>query len=268
MEEKCERAREELRQALDMERKARADLQQFVNIVSHDLRSPISTTSNFLTLILTKYESGMDPKVKEYLGYCTASLKGMEKLVSDLMVYARTGSRRTDFKPGEVDLNAVLEHALSNLRTQIKNTGGRVSAGRLPVVRGDEPLLVRLFQNLISNALTWSGNPPEIEIAAESGNGDWVFSFKDNGLGIKPEDQKRIFKPFGRTHQADMAYKAPYKGTGLGLPICRKIVELHGGKVWVESTPGKGSAFHFTLPKAGPKEAAPPAAKQPQGTDR
>ncbi|MDA8388356.1 MAG: ATP-binding protein [Nitrospiraceae bacterium] len=251
--EQCELAREELMQALDQERKVRADLQQFVNIVSHDLRSPISTTSNFLALISTKYGGGLDPKAKEYIGYCMASLKGMEKLVSDLLAYAKIGARRTDFQPSEVDMNEVLEHALSNLRAQIKNTGGRVSAGRLPGVKGDEPLLVQLFQNLLSNALTWSGNPPEIDIAAESGDGQWIFSFRDNGLGIKPEDQKRIFEPFGRTHHSDTAYKTPYKGTGLGLPICRKIVELHGGLIWVESAPGLGSTFHFTLPKAGTK---------------
>ena len=252
LQEECERAREDIRMALEMERKTRADLQQFVNIVSHDLRSPISTTSNFISLILTKYGAGLDPKVKEYLGYCTAGLKGMEKLVSDLLFYVKIGSR---FHPDEVDLNAVFEHALSNLRTRIKDTGGRVSAGRLPKVSGDGPLLVRLFQNLISNSLIWSASPPEIEIAAKSGDGQWEFSFRDNGLGIKPEDQKKIFTPFGRAHPADMAYKAPYKGTGLGLPASSRIVELHGGRIWVESAPGKGSVFHFTLSKApGPKE--------------
>ena len=256
MEGKYERAKEEMKTALEMEKKARAELQQFVNIVSHDLRSPISTTSNFLTLILTKYGAGLDPKVKEYLGYCTAGLKGMEKLVSDLLFYIKIGSR---FHPGEVDLNAVLEQALAGLGTLIKNTGGRVfvSAGRLPSVRGDGPLLVRLFQNLISNALIWSNGTPEIEITVESGGGQWTFGFRDNGLGIKPEDQKKIFKPFGRVHQADMAYKIPYKGIGLGLPISSRIVELHGGRIWVESAPGKGSAFHFTLPNAEQKAKTP-----------
>ena len=252
LEERFEHAQDELRKALAMERKARADLQQFVNIVSHDLRSPISTASNFLTLISTRYGEGLDPKVKEYIGYSVTSLKAMERLISDLLFYAKIGARRTEGAqshrdqppPAKVDLNTVLEHAQTNLRAQIEDTGARVKAGRLPAVKGDEVLLVQLFQNLISNGLTWSGQTPEIEISAKEGDGEWVFGFRDNGPGLKPEDHKKIFNPFGRVHHAGVSHR----GTGLGLAICRKIVEWHGGRIWVESAPGKGSTFHFTLP--------------------
>ncbi|MDA8087642.1 MAG: ATP-binding protein [Nitrospiraceae bacterium] len=247
LEEKYGRAQEELRQALAMERKARADLQQFVNIVSHDLRSPISTASSFLTLVSTKYGEHLDPKVKEYIGYSVTSLKDMERLISDLLFYVKIGSRKVE--PATVDLNTVLEHALANLRVRIKESGARVKSGKLPTVRGDEILLVRLFQNLISNGLTWNVQAPEIEISARSGNGEWVFGFRDNGPGIKPEDQKKIFKPFGRLHHAGVSYR----GTGLGLSTCQKIVEWHNGLIWVESVPGEGSTFYFTLPGEKPK---------------
>ena len=244
LQEKCERTEEELKQALAAEKKARADLQQFVSIVSHDLRSPISTASNFLALVSTKYGQDLDPKVKDYIGYSITSLKGMEKLISDLLAYAKIGYRKLD--TAEVDLDTVLEHAISNLRAQIKEAGGRVQSGKLPAVKGDEILLVQLFQNLISNGLIWGGQTPEIRISAKSGNGGWLIGFRDNGPGIKPEDQKKIFKPFGRVYNANVSYK----GTGLGLPISRRIVERHGGLIWVESAPGEGATFYFTLPKA------------------
>ena len=250
LQETCERMEAELKQALATEKRARADLQQFVSIISHDLRSPISTASNFLALISAKYGKDLDPKVKEYIGYSITSLKGMEKLISDLLAYAKAGSRRLE--TAEVDLNTVLAHALSNLRGQMKEAGASVSADRLPAIKGDEILLVQLFQNLISNGIIWGGQAPQIRISAMSRNGEWLIGFRDSGLGIKPEDQKKIFKPFGRAYHASV----PHKGTGLGLSISRRIVERHGGLIWVESAPGEGSTFYLTLPKE--KESSSP----------
>lgn len=188
--------------------------------------------------------------MKEYLGYAAEGLRTMDRLLSDAVFYARIG---TSQKPlVETDCNKVLESAATALRGEIEASGATVTVqggeGSLPVVMGDVALLAQLFRNLLANALKYVDRTPEIQISAVAQNGQWLFGFKDNGLGIAPEDRERIFEPLERAHR-QVADKGG-KGTGLGLAICKKIVERHGGRIWIESVLGEGSIIYFTLPKA------------------
>ncbi len=236
------RAETELKGSLAREQRMRGDLQHFINILSHDLRSPISSISNFSRLILSKYGEGLDDKAKDYLDYIKESTLRMEKLIRDLLLYGSVGARENPF--AQVDSNNVLKAALSNLQSEIEERKALVVAKDCPVVKGDEVLLIQLFQNLIANSLAYTKQVPEIEISAQCMENEWLFSFRDNGIGIAPEDQERMFEPFER------AQTTTSRGTGLGLSICRKIVEMHGGRIWVKSTLGEGATFYFTLPKA------------------
>ncbi len=250
--------REQLDRALAREQEARRETQQFMYMLSHDLRSPMSTVSNLLGIILTKHSNSLDEKSKEYIGYALDGIKNMGQLLTDILYYAKTGARA--ISPGDVDCNRVLERALINLHAEIEKKKAEVTAtGNLPVIKGDETLLVQVFQNLMANSLKFTEGVPRIEISAGRGGSEWVFSFKDNGIGIKPEDQKRIFDPFERARILTASKGGGIvkgeikgdetKGTGLGLAICKRIVELHGGRIWVESSPGQGSTFHFTVPE-------------------
>ena len=244
--------REQLHQALAREQEARGEIQQIMHMLSHDLRSPMSTISNFLGIILTRHGHALDEKSKEYIGYALEGIKKMGQLLTDAMYYAKIGSR--GISRAEVDSNRVLERALLNLKSEMGKTKAEVSAQGLPKIKGDETLLVQVFQNLLSNSLKFIEGTPKILISAarldnarrDYGSGEnhaeWLFSFKDNGAGIRPEDKAAIFAPFAHPGAVRNG-----KGTGLGLAICRKIVELHGGRIWVESAPGEGSTFYFTI---------------------
>jgi light-regulated signal transduction histidine kinase (bacteriophytochrome) len=166
----------------------------------------------------------------------------MQRLIEDLLTFSRVGTRGATFAPTEV--NAVLDRALANLKLSIDETGATVTRNGLPTVSSDASQLEHLFLNLVSNALKFRGSaPPDIRISAEQRDGDWLFSVQDNGIGIDPQYFERIFIIFQRLHG-----KNDYPGTGIGLAICKKIVERHGGRIWVESQPGQGSTFFFTLP--------------------
>ncbi len=249
--------REKLHQALAREQEAQGELQRFMHMLSHDLRSPISTVSNFLGIILARQGGVLDEKSKEYIGYSLEIIKNMSHLLTATLYYIKIGSRM--ISEGEVDSTRVLQRALLELRDKIEKTGAeiKISAPGLPVIRGDETLLVQVFQNLLANSLKFSEDTPRVRISAArheatgrdlgssavGGGGEWLFSFRDNGPGIKPEDQARIFEPF-----VHIGAGRDGKGAGLGLAICKKIVELHGGRIWVESAPGEGSTFYFTIP--------------------
>ncbi|MDA8157042.1 MAG: ATP-binding protein [Actinomycetota bacterium] len=250
----CARLRAELEaktiEAAAQREQSAPEILRYINILSHDLRSPLSVSSNFIGLILAKYGLNMEPKMKEYLGYAAEGLRTMDRLLSDAVFYARIG---TSQKPlVETDCNKVLESAATALRGEIEASGATVTVqggeGSLPVVMGDVALLAQLFRNLLANALKYVDRTPEIQISAVAQNGQWLFGFKDNGLGIAPEDRERIFEPLERAHR-QVADKGG-KGTGLGLAICKKIVERHGGRIWIESVLGEGSIIYFTLPKA------------------
>jgi signal transduction histidine kinase len=229
------RSNEELRQA-------NADLEQFAYSASHDLQEPLRQIAIYSQLLEKKYVNVLDSKASQYLSYCVEGAHRMEMLISDLLAYSQAArtSRTADF----VNTAEILETVKKNLATAIEETGAEISATKLPVLRGDSVPLVHLFQNLVSNALKYrSQNKPTLRIAAVKAGEYWRFSVQDNGIGIPKEFQTQIFGIFKRLHD-----RAEYPGTGIGLAICQKIVERYGGRIWVESEPGQGSTFLFTLP--------------------
>ena len=232
-----------LRHSNEELRQANSDLEQFAYSASHDLQEPLRQIAIYSQLLEKRFAATLDGKASQYLGYCIEGAHRMEMLISDLLAYsqaARTSSTTEEF----VDTNQILETVKKNLATSIEETAAEITTSDLPVVRGDAVPLVHLFQNLVSNALKYrSKRTPALRISAVR-NGDlWRFSVEDNGIGIPKEFQTQIFGIFKRLHD-----RAEYPGTGIGLAICQKIVERYGGRIWVESQPGLGSTFLFTLP--------------------
>ena len=224
--------------------RSNADLFQFARIAAHDLRSPLNTVGSYLSLLERKYGAVLDEKAHEYIFAARAGIKRMDQLVSSLLDLARIDVPERNFSP--VDCNVVLKQTLSNLTADIAESRARIDVRTLPVLNGDPAQLVQLFQNLISNAIKYrrAGIQPVILISAESRSDEWIFSVKDNGIGIRQEALESIFEPLKRLHT-----ETDYRGTGLGLSICRKIVERHGGKIWADSAQADGSTFSFTMPK-------------------
>jgi light-regulated signal transduction histidine kinase (bacteriophytochrome) len=172
----------------------------------------------------------------------------MQRLINDLLAYSRVGTRGKPFIPA--DCQAIFRQALDNLMKIIEESGALITHEPLPMVLGDEVQLLQLFQNLIANAIKFRGpESPRIQVSAQKSGPEWVFAIKDNGIGIAPEHQKRIFSIFQRLH-----HRTEYPGTGIGLALCKKIVERHGGRIWVESQPGQGSTFYFTIPEGDSNE--------------
>ena len=166
----------------------------------------------------------------------------MQRLINDLLSYSRVSTQGDDFKP--TDCAAVLDQTVANLGVAIEESGATVTRNGLPTVKGDATQLAQLLQNLVGNAIKFRGDrPPQVQVAAEVKDGEWMFSVQDNGIGIEPKHAERIFLIFQRLHGREK-----YSGTGIGLAVCKKIVERHGGRIWVESEPGQGSTFYFTIP--------------------
>jgi PAS domain S-box-containing protein len=250
------RAERELRQHADELARSNEELQQFAYVASHDLQEPLRMVASYTQLLARRYRGKLDADADEFIGYAVDGVNRMQRLIQDLLTYSRVGTRGREFKPCEA--GPVVQRAVENLRTMLEETGGEVTVGELPAVQGDETQLLQLFQNLVANALKFHGEtPPRVEVAAEpQGREGWRFTVKDNGLGIDPQYFERIFIIFQRLHGRE-----EYPGTGIGLAICKKIVERHGGRIGVESRPGKGSTFWFTLP-AVPTEASASKASQ------
>lgn len=238
------RAESELRNRAEELARSNRELEQFAYVASHDLQEPLRTVSGFAELLAKRYQNQLGEEADEYIGFITAGTRRMKSLIEDLLRYSRVSRERTELS--QVDLNAVLQTALANLQAAISSSGARIDAGPLPSLRADRQQLVQLFQNLVGNALKFrSEAPPEVRIRAERHDGDWWFSVRDNGIGIDPASAERVFQLFQRLHTRDV-----YEGNGIGLTICKKIVDLHGGRIWVE--PGNpGSIFYFTLPASG-----------------
>jgi two-component system sensor kinase len=217
------------------------ELEQFAYVASHDLQEPLRTVTSYCKLLMQRRADDLDEKSREYVEQAVDAAGRMRTLINDLLAYSRVGRMGKPFQPA--DCNAVVDQAVANLSLRIEETAATVTRGELPVVTGDPTQLLQLFQNLIGNALKFRGSGrPEVHIEAERQNGDWLFSVRDNGIGIAAEDYERIFMIFQRLHSRDK-----YTGTGIGLAVCKKTVEQHGGRIWVESTPGQGSTFRFTL---------------------
>jgi PAS domain S-box-containing protein len=232
---------------------ANEQLSQFNFSASHDLREPLREIALFTDLLQRKYSRNLDPEGERYLQYARRGALRIEALIADFVAYTEAaGCNLTVFQPAES--RAALDEALENLSAQIQETGAKIEMGELPPVAADPHLLAQLFQHLLSNAIKYRrDDPPVIQVRA-SRNGDfWKFAVSDNGIGIDPGYRRHIFGLFKRLHGRDQ-----YEGTGIGLAICLKIVERHGGHIWVESEPGQGSTFYFTLPAAKQSEDRTP----------
>ena len=218
------------------------ELEQFARITSHDLQEPLSTISGFVKLLKRRYHGKLDAKADEFIDFAIEGTSRMERLLRDLLEYSRVGSKKKPYR--ELALGSLLDQALQNLKSNIDATGAEVKVHELPSVWVDDILIIQLFQNLIGNAIKFSGNKaPVIEIFSEKRENDWVIRVHDNGIGIDPQYADQIFIIFNRLH-----HENEYLGTGHGLAICKKIIERHGGDIWVDSVPGKWSSFSFLLP--------------------
>lgn len=227
------------------------ELEQFAYVASHDLQEPLRMVTSYLQLIKRRYWNQLDKDADDFINFAVDGAERMKTLINDMLVYSRVGTRGKEFRP--VDCNAVLEQARHNLALAIEEKKAIVTSSSLPTIHGDDNQLVQLFQNLISNAIKFNDNqPPKVSIQAESRNNEILFTVQDNGIGIDPQFSERIFIIFQRLHGKD-----EYSGTGIGLAICKKIVERHSGRIWVESQPGAGSKFCFTIQGAGANRRDP-----------
>ncbi|UNU25074.1 ATP-binding protein [Microcoleus vaginatus] len=221
--------------------RSNAELEQFAYVASHDLQAPLATIASYAQLLEKRYKDQLDTQGSKFIGNIVQGCTRMQTLIDDLLEYSRVGRSR---KPFELtDCNHAVDRALANLQGAIRENKAVVTYSELPAVMGDISQLVQLFQNLVSNAIKYRHDaPPVVHITACKQDKKWLISVSDNGIGIAPQHQKRIFQIFQRLHT-----QREYSGTGIGLAICQKIVELHGGCIWVESQPAQGSTFYFTL---------------------
>ena len=218
------------------------ELRQFAYVASHDLQEPLRMVTAFGQLLRSKLANRLDSEEQEWLGYVIEGGIRMQDLVNDLLDYSRIESQARPFQ--NVELRDAVSTAVTNLRQSIKDTGAKITLDQLPTVVADGPQIVQLLQNLISNGIKFHDQPPpRIHVTAEQRDKDWLISVRDHGIGIEPRYLECIFDFFKRVHSRDR-----FPGTGIGLPICKRVVERHGGRIWVESTPGQGSEFFFTLP--------------------
>jgi light-regulated signal transduction histidine kinase (bacteriophytochrome) len=228
------------------------ELDQFASVVSHDLQEPLRMITAYVNLLQTQYAGKLDNEADEFIGLAVDGAKRMQGLIDDLLAYSRVGTRGKKFVA--TDCNEVLALTLMDLKRAIEESGAGITHDPLPIVLGDEFQLGQLLQNLIGNAIKYHGQtPPEIHVGCQRMGAMYRFAVKDNGIGIDPEFTERIFVIFQRLHT-----RKEYPGTGIGLAICKKIVERHQGEIWVESAPGRGSTFYFTLPVVETTQPAKP----------
>jgi len=219
-----------------------ADLQRFAYVASHDLQEPLRAVAGFVTLIKNKHQGQLDDESEAWINHAVEGSQRMRSLINDLLSYARVESRGKALS--EVDVNKAFGQAKKDLSVAISESNVDLSSGELPHVMGDESQLTQVFQNLIGNAIKFkSYEKPMVRVDAIKQNGEWLFSVKDNGIGFEQEHADRVFIIFQRLHGRE-----EYKGTGIGLALCKKIVERHGGRIWAQSSPGEGSSFFFTIP--------------------
>ena len=250
-------AEEALAKKADELTRSNHELEQFAYVASHDLQEPLRMIASYTQLLARRYRDQLDKDAHEFIGYAVEGATRMQVLINDLLAYSRVGTRGKPFSP--TDCNEVLARALDNLKFVIQDAKATVTTSSLPTVLGDSTQLMQLLQNLISNAVKFRGTArPEVRIEAELKPADlgmqqpdvpqfeWVLSVRDNGIGIEPQYFERIFVIFQRLHTREL-----YPGTGIGLAICKKITERHGGRIWVESVPGQGATFFFTIPHIG-----------------
>ena len=236
------RAEETIQRITDDLLRSNSELEQFAYIASHDLQEPLRMVSSYVQLLARRYQGKLDSDADEFIAFAVDGAKRMQNLINDLLVYSRVGTHGNELKP--VSAEYLLSEALTNLQLTMEESGATVTHDPLPIVQGDPLQLAMVFQNLLGNAFKFRGSePPCVHVSARHENDEWIFSVRDNGIGIDPKFAERIFIIFQRLHD-----RTAYPGTGIGLSICKRIVQRHGGRIWVESEPGKGATFHFTLP--------------------
>lgn len=247
---KVEQQEHQLRAAVAELERSNSELEQFAYVASHDLQEPLRMVGSYTGLLKRRYHGRLDAEADEFIDFAVDGVTRMRALINDLLAYSRVG--RGEQRVAPADSRAALDRALANLQTGIAERRAEIRIGSLPAVLGDELQLTQLFQNLLANGLKFcKDGRPEISIDARREGDQWVFTIRDNGIGIDPKYRDRIFLIFQRLHGRD-----EFPGTGIGLAICKKIVERHGGRIWVESEPGKGAAFRFTMPAVAAREAA------------
>jgi light-regulated signal transduction histidine kinase (bacteriophytochrome) len=237
-------AQEALQLTADELERSNRDLEQFANVASHDLQEPLRAVGGFVKLLRARFPDHVDAKAAQYIMGACDGVERMERLINGVLAFSRVGTKGGNFVP--VDFNALLGDALRNLEASLKAAQAQVTHDNLPTLPADAIQITQLFQNLIGNAVKFRGEqPPQIHAGVRREPDRWVFSVQDKGIGIEPQYFERIFQLFQRLHT-----RKHYPGTGIGLTICKRIVERHGGKIWVESQPGRGTTFFFSLPEA------------------
>ncbi len=248
--EKLEKKLQEMNQNLehlvaartrDLER-SNQDLQQFAHAASHDLQEPLRLVSGYVQLLEKRYRGALDEKADKYINYVTDSVQHMQALIDSLLIYSRIGTRGMAFT--ESDCNVVMDQAITHLQKIIQQSGARITRTPLPTVPVDETQWLQLFQNLLSNAIKFrESDNPTIHVSAKNKDREWIFSIQDNGIGIEPKFSERVFIIFQKLHP-----RSRFQGTGIGLALCKRIVERHGGRIWIEPAPERGSIVHFSIP--------------------
>jgi PAS domain S-box-containing protein len=243
------RMEEKLQNVLEELKRSNTELQEFAYVASHDLQEPLRMVTSYLTLLARRYKGKLEQDADEFIEYAVDGAERMQGLIEALLLYSRVNTRGKPPEP--TDCEEVLKQTLNNLQVAIEEKDAEVTHDPLPGIMADDIQMVQLFQNLIGNGIKFQeeGQRPQVHISAEDQGGKWLFSFSDNGIGIDPESSERIFTIFQRLHA-----RGKYPGTGIGLSVCKRIVERHGGRIWVESEPGKGATFKFTLPKTPPAQ--------------
>lgn len=235
------RFQERQKQAVAELKRSNEELQQFAYVASHDLQEPLRMVSSYTQLLARRYKDKLDSDAEEFINFAVDGANRMQNLINDLLEYSRVGSHGKTIEL--TDLSVVLDKAKHNLQMAIEDSGAGMTCDELPTIMADSTQLVQLFQNLIGNAIKFRGKlPPQVHVSAEQQENEWLFSVRDNGIGIEQQYADRIFAIFQRLHK-----KTEYPGSGIGLAISKKIVELHGGKIWMESEPGKGTIIYFTI---------------------
>jgi len=248
----------ELRKVQNDLASSNSDLQRFAYVASHDLQAPLRMITSYLQLLDSRNRENLDQDSKDYIGYAIDGAESMKSLIRDILDYSRVNTQGKEFLPTDMDL--VIGVVMRDLAETMEETYATVSYGPQPTVIADQTQMVQLLENLISNAIKFHGREhPTVEVSAIRKGNVWQFAVKDNGIGLDPKYKARIFEMFQRLHTRE-----EYKGTGIGLAICKRIVERHGGQIWVESELGEGATFYFTIPIRQVPERASPAPQKDQ----
>ena len=249
--QELERAKKDLAARARELARSNADLEHFAYVASHDLKEPLRMVSTYVNLLANRYKDRLDNDANDFIDFAVHGVNRMERLIQDVLSYSRVGGKR---EPQLVDSTKILEGAIARLASMIRECNATITCDALPMVLGDEGELIRVFQNLLGNAIKFRcGQAPRIHVFAErqregtEGIDEWLFAVKDDGIGIEPIYWDRIFLLFQRLHT-----QAEYEGSGVGLALCKKIVEAHRGRIWVDSKVGEGSTFYFTVPAGQP----------------